>query len=219
MRTTYPAHFYSLFLWPSSPNWSLGRLLEVSKSNTIKHTPNRTPLTERSARRKGRYLHHTQQTHETNIHALNGVRTRAPSNKAAAYLRLNPLNAELNPSCHLPALLGAHHIFHVSGLRVKQQGKRNQLPWLLLSSYRSVVSQAASSPTHICLGGINQNGWRTLGIRINGAALQWTRVGAKCRMKWQKPQQFSLVFRSSPVRIPGRIFVGASRNWGLQCLT
>jgi hypothetical protein len=30
---------------------------------------------------------------------------------------LNPLNTELNPICHLLALLG-HHIFHVSGLRV-----------------------------------------------------------------------------------------------------
>jgi len=32
---------------------------------------------------------------------------------------VNPLNAELNPICHLLALLGAHLIFHVSGLRVK----------------------------------------------------------------------------------------------------
>jgi len=31
----------------------------------------------------------------------------------------NPLNAELNPNCHLLALLGAHHILHVSGLGVK----------------------------------------------------------------------------------------------------
>ena len=30
----------------------------------------------------------------------------------------NPLNADLNPICHLLALLGAHLIFHVSGLRV-----------------------------------------------------------------------------------------------------
>ena len=30
----------------------------------------------------------------------------------------NALNAELNPICHLLALLGAHHIFHFSGLRV-----------------------------------------------------------------------------------------------------
>ena len=32
---------------------------------------------------------------------------------------LNLLNPELNPTYHLLALLGAHHIFHVSGLRVK----------------------------------------------------------------------------------------------------
>jgi len=34
------------------------------------------------------------------------------------YLAFNPLNAELNPICHLLAFLGAHHIFHVSWLRV-----------------------------------------------------------------------------------------------------
>jgi hypothetical protein len=32
---------------------------------------------------------------------------------------INPLNAKLNPVCHLLALLGAHHIFHVSRIRVK----------------------------------------------------------------------------------------------------
>ena len=31
----------------------------------------------------------------------------------------NPLNAELNPICHLLALLAAHHILHVSRIRVK----------------------------------------------------------------------------------------------------
>jgi len=30
----------------------------------------------------------------------------------------NPLNTKLNPTCHLLALLGAHHIFHVSSVRV-----------------------------------------------------------------------------------------------------
>jgi len=34
---------------------------------------------------------------------------------------INPLNAELNPICHLLTLLGAHHIFHVSGLRVNER--------------------------------------------------------------------------------------------------
>jgi hypothetical protein len=30
----------------------------------------------------------------------------------------NPLNAKLNPICHLLALLGAHHILHISRIRV-----------------------------------------------------------------------------------------------------
>ena len=33
---------------------------------------------------------------------------------------INPLNAELNPTCYLLALLGAHHILHVSRIRVKE---------------------------------------------------------------------------------------------------
>jgi len=32
---------------------------------------------------------------------------------------LNPLNAELNPTCHLLALLGAHPILHISRIMVK----------------------------------------------------------------------------------------------------
>ena len=32
---------------------------------------------------------------------------------------INPLNAELNPICHLLALLGTHHILHVSRIRVE----------------------------------------------------------------------------------------------------
>jgi len=36
----------------------------------------------------------------------------------SALIILNSLNAELNPICHLLALLGAHHILHVSRIRV-----------------------------------------------------------------------------------------------------
>ena len=32
---------------------------------------------------------------------------------------INPLNAVLNPICHLLALLGAHPILHISRIRVK----------------------------------------------------------------------------------------------------
>ena len=32
---------------------------------------------------------------------------------------LNPLNPELNPICHLLALLGVHHFLHLSRIKVK----------------------------------------------------------------------------------------------------
>ena len=35
------------------------------------------------------------------------------------YFTINPLNAELNPICYLPASLEAHHFLHVSRIRVK----------------------------------------------------------------------------------------------------
>jgi len=33
-------------------------------------------------------------------------------------ISINPLNAEVNPTCHLLAVLEAHHILHVSRIRV-----------------------------------------------------------------------------------------------------
>jgi len=40
------------------------------------------------------------------------------SNQQGATILVNPLNAKLNPICPLIALLGAHHILHVSRIRV-----------------------------------------------------------------------------------------------------
>ena len=84
------------------PNWGLDRLIvEVSRSHTIRHTHTlgRTPLNEWSARRRGRYLHHTQQTQEANNHGLSGIRTRNPTNRVAADLRLRPKGQPT--SCYL----------------------------------------------------------------------------------------------------------------------
>jgi len=39
-------------------------------------------------------------------------------NHAVKSKYINPLNAEINPICHLLALVGAHPIFHVSRIRV-----------------------------------------------------------------------------------------------------
>ena len=49
------------------------------------------------------------------------MRCRLVTNLATRMLKghFNSLNTELNTICHLLALLGAHHIFHFSRLRVK----------------------------------------------------------------------------------------------------
>jgi hypothetical protein len=41
-----------------------------------------------------------------------------PTNNHALHYNINSLNAELTPIYHLLALLGVHHILHVSGVRV-----------------------------------------------------------------------------------------------------
>jgi hypothetical protein len=44
----------------------------------------------------------------------------------ALVVTFNTLNAQLNPICHLLALLGAHHILHVSRVRGNAKVKLKQ---------------------------------------------------------------------------------------------
>ena len=41
---------------------------------------------------------------------------------------INLLKAELNPICHLLALLGAHHILHISRKRVNSVWNKEEFP-------------------------------------------------------------------------------------------
>jgi len=45
---------------------------------------------------------------------------------------INPINAELNPTCHLLALLGAHPILHISRIRVKKLLLNNKACYKIL---------------------------------------------------------------------------------------
>ena len=49
-------------------------------------------------------------------HTRRGVAQELKNNSRET---IDPSNAELNPICHLLTLLGTHHIFHISVLRVK----------------------------------------------------------------------------------------------------
>jgi len=47
----------------------------------------------------------------------------------------NPLNAELNPICHLLALLGVHQFLHVSRIRVKSLTLRLLMSYIYIYIY------------------------------------------------------------------------------------
>jgi len=58
-------------------------------------------------------------------------------------LYFDSLNAELNPICHLLALLGAHHILHVSRIRVKWHTNHiivNSVRYFILTPSSTVYS-------------------------------------------------------------------------------
>jgi len=77
------------FFWRYSPTRAQAvswvRYLDHTRldTHTHTHTHGRTPLNEWSARRRDRYLHNTQQTQETDIHATGEIQTRNPSNGEA----------------------------------------------------------------------------------------------------------------------------------------
>jgi len=53
------------------------------------------------------------------VEVMHNLYELGPSYYTKHLFFLNPLNAELNPTCHLVALLGVHHFPHVSRMRVK----------------------------------------------------------------------------------------------------
>jgi hypothetical protein len=76
--------------------------VDHTQLDTLTHTRarGRAPLNESPTRRKGRYLHNTQQTQETNILALSWIRTRHPNSQATADLRLRPRSHRDRPQYH-----------------------------------------------------------------------------------------------------------------------
>jgi len=67
---------------------------------------------------------------------------------------INPLKNQLNPICHLLALLGAHHILHVSRIRVKtnldiRTGTMG-LRCIIQSSHYPAVPSEDSPTNHHC---------------------------------------------------------------------
>jgi hypothetical protein len=73
------------------------------------------------------------------------------NNSSSVIGYFNPLNAELNPICHLLALLGVNHIFHVSGLRVKTYFSRSSETKFGLSGKRRKEKLNRNSELGLCV--------------------------------------------------------------------
>ena len=93
---------YRQYYSAQQPNSGLGHLVfEASTSHTIEHThakshaPSKTPLSECSGCRTGRYLHDTQQTQERIISVFSGIRKHSHNNHEVASLRLRPRGHDL----------------------------------------------------------------------------------------------------------------------------
>jgi len=67
---------------------------------------------------------------------------------------LNPLNAKLNPICHLLALLGTRPFFHVSRIRVNIEEEARRRGLLVNESKTKYmqVARAVSNDEHLCCG-------------------------------------------------------------------
>ena len=60
---------------------------------------------------------------------------------------INTLNAELNPVCHLLALLGAHHFLHVSRIRVKSLTLKLLMSYIYIYIYGAPILDVSRSHT------------------------------------------------------------------------
>ena len=81
---------------------------------------------------------------------------------------LNPLNAELNPICPLLALVGAHHIHHVSRIRVK--GVNGFIPTLSVFLDRCGLNSVQEIPTQCQLAVLSL-------VKIDGKKIYRTEGG------------------------------------------
>ena len=102
LRYKYIAYLVVLFsfLWHCNPT----RVMATSFLRFLDHTQRRTtvgrtPLDERSARRRDPLSDNRQHWQETNIHAPGGIRTRSSSKQAAADTRIRPRRHWDRPCC------------------------------------------------------------------------------------------------------------------------
>ena len=98
----------------------MSKLCNICRTLTVYNTGTASALFS-SAQSSCCHCHTLSTAHSrsrANVHPHCSISSKITSSQTNMY-EFNPLNTELNPIYHLLALLGAHHILHVSRIRVK----------------------------------------------------------------------------------------------------
>jgi hypothetical protein len=103
----------------------------------------------------------------------------------AVVVAFSPLNAQLNPICNLLALLGAHHIFHVSRIRVNYENFptnhwRTKCPLYVYSGVRSFMARCLQV-LHSGWSGVRRKRGYNVTTLLNGTALSVKGIGTASR--------------------------------------
>jgi len=109
--------------WITNDNKDHKQTIRILKQNHTTSTPH---LTKQCKTRQLQWFYSQRQSRyrRRSIRSKSWQRNQRRSTNIISnetIMLFNSLNAELNPICHLLALLGAHHIVHVSRIRVNSQ--------------------------------------------------------------------------------------------------
>ena len=91
-------------------------------------------------------------------------------------ISINPLNAELNPICHLLALLGAHHILHIRRIRVKGDASKPSASSISVNLHLQRYAKHQLKPFYLHLSCMTSLAWAALSHhqrRLVGVVSVW----------------------------------------------
>ena len=149
----YTQHPAALFVvWPCLRSVYKGHCSMTQHTGPTSQQHNNAPLktdTEEQRCAWSLISHYTQNLMKCLEYTIKIRSSPRKSRFITPSLCINPLKPELNPTCYLLALLGAHHFLHVSRIRVKLLTLRllmSYIPFLMFLDHTQRRSTVGRTP-------------------------------------------------------------------------